>query len=57
VGALLATATGGGESGAERALVRAGWMPLRFTWHDLTQRPTAVVAEIRAALAAARDRQ
>ena len=32
------------------ALVRAGWTVLRFTWHDLTTRPTYVVAEIRAAL-------
>ena len=33
------------------ALVRAGWVVLRFTWHDLTKRPGYVVAEIRAALA------
>jgi very-short-patch-repair endonuclease len=32
------------------ALVRAGWKLLRFTWHDLTNRPQCVVAEIRAAL-------
>jgi very-short-patch-repair endonuclease len=32
------------------ALVRAGWKLLRFTWHDLTERPQYVVAEIRAAL-------
>lgn len=35
------------------ALVRARWNLLRFTWHDLTNRPDYVVAEIRAALAAA----
>jgi very-short-patch-repair endonuclease len=35
------------------ALVRAGWRLLRFTWHDLVQRPRYVVAEIRAALLAA----
>jgi very-short-patch-repair endonuclease len=35
------------------ALVRARWELLRFTWHDLTNRPDYVVAEIRAALAAA----
>jgi len=35
------------------ALVRARWDLLRFTWHDLTNRPDYVVAEIRAALAAA----
>lgn len=33
------------------ALVRARWDLLRFTWHDLTNRPDYVVAEIRAALA------
>jgi very-short-patch-repair endonuclease len=32
------------------ALVRAGWQLLRFTWHDLTDRPAHVIAEIRAAL-------
>jgi very-short-patch-repair endonuclease len=32
------------------ALVRAGWTVLRFTWHDLVNRPAYVVAEIRAAL-------
>jgi very-short-patch-repair endonuclease len=35
------------------ALVRSGWDLLRFTWHDLTNRPDYVVGEIRAALAAA----
>jgi very-short-patch-repair endonuclease len=35
------------------ALVRARWDLLRFTWHDLANRPDYVVAEIRAALAAA----
>jgi very-short-patch-repair endonuclease len=35
------------------ALVRAGWQLLRFTWHDLTNRPARVIAEIRAALRAA----
>jgi very-short-patch-repair endonuclease len=35
------------------ALVRAGWKLLRFTWHDLINRPRYVVAEIRAALLAA----
>jgi very-short-patch-repair endonuclease len=35
------------------ALVRGGWVVLRFTWHDLTNRPDYVVAEIRAALVAA----
>lgn len=36
----------------QNALVNAGWRVLRFTWHDLTARPEAVIAEIRAALAA-----
>ena len=38
------------------ALVRGRWNLLRFTWHDLTNRPDYVVAEIRAALAAAGSR-
>ena len=37
----------------QNALVRAGWDPLRFTWHDLDGRPNDVVAEIRATLATA----
>ncbi len=32
------------------ALVRAGWDVLRFTWHDLSNRPEYVVGEIRVAL-------
>jgi very-short-patch-repair endonuclease len=32
------------------ALVRAGWAVLRFTWHDLTNRPDYVLAQIKAAL-------
>lgn len=35
------------------ALVRAGWQLLRFTWHDLTNRPAYVISEIRSALLAA----
>ena len=31
----------------QNALVRAGWDPLRFTWHDLDGRPGAVLDEIR----------
>jgi very-short-patch-repair endonuclease len=34
-------------------LTRAGWILLRFTWHDLVSRPSQVVAEIRHALSAA----
>jgi very-short-patch-repair endonuclease len=34
----------------QNALVRAGWVPLRFTWHDLVGRPAEVVAEIRSTL-------
>jgi very-short-patch-repair endonuclease len=32
------------------ALVRAGWTLLRFTWHDLTNRPDYVIGQVRAAL-------
>jgi hypothetical protein len=35
------------------ALTRAGWILLRFTWHDLMNRPMYVLSEIGAALAAA----
>jgi very-short-patch-repair endonuclease len=35
----------------QNALVLAGWTVLRFTWYDLVQRPTQVVAQIRDALA------
>jgi very-short-patch-repair endonuclease len=38
----------------QNAVVLAGWTVLRFTWHDLTQRPNEVIAEIRLAL---HDRQ
>jgi very-short-patch-repair endonuclease len=34
----------------QNALVRDGWDPLRFTWHDLDGRPAAVVDEIWATL-------
>ncbi|MGH3787831.1 MAG: DUF559 domain-containing protein [Pseudonocardiaceae bacterium] len=34
----------------QNGLVLAGWTVLRFTWHDLTSAPQAVVAQIRAAL-------
>jgi len=37
----------------QNALVRNGWAVYRFTWFDLTQRPDAVIAEVRLALAAA----
>jgi very-short-patch-repair endonuclease len=33
-------------------LVLAGWTVLRFTWHDLNERPAQYIAEIRTALAA-----
>jgi very-short-patch-repair endonuclease len=36
------------------ALVRAGWEVLRFTWHDLNNRPDYVLDEVRAALLADR---
>lgn len=35
----------------QNALVNGGWALLRFSWHDLTGRPGAVIAEIRTALA------
>jgi very-short-patch-repair endonuclease len=35
------------------ALTRAGWTLLRFTWHDLVNRPAEVIAEILDALALA----
>jgi very-short-patch-repair endonuclease len=38
------------------ALVRAGWDLLRFTWHDLNNRPDYVLGEIRAALLTAPGR-
>ena len=34
------------------ALVGTGWLVLRFTWHDLVERPDGVVGEIVAAVAA-----
>jgi len=37
----------------QNALVRAGWDPLRFTWHDLDGHPAAVLAEICDTLATA----
>jgi len=37
----------------QNALVRDGWDLLRFTWHDLDGRPSAVVGEVSATLAAA----
>lgn len=36
----------------QNALINGGWRLLRFTWHDLTTRPDAVVHDIRTALAA-----
>ena len=37
----------------QNALMRAGWVVLRFTWHDLVERPDYVVVTVRAALAPA----
>ena len=34
----------------QNALVLAGWTVLRFTWHDLNERPGQVIHEIRMAL-------
>ncbi|MDP9397970.1 MAG: DUF559 domain-containing protein [Actinomycetota bacterium] len=36
----------------QNRLVAAGWVVLRFTWQDLTQRPDEVIARIAAAVAA-----
>lgn len=36
----------------QNSLVLAGWTVLRFTWHDLSQRPERVITEIQAALSA-----
>ena len=37
----------------QNALVRAGWDPLRFTWHDLDGHPATVLAEVLDALTVA----
>jgi very-short-patch-repair endonuclease len=37
----------------QNALVRAGWDPLRFTWHDLDGHPATVLPEVSDALTAA----
>ncbi len=42
-----------GDRRKGNALVRDGWVVLRFTWHDLTRRQRSVVAQIVAALAKA----
>ena len=34
----------------QNAMVNGQWHVLRFTWHDLTDRPAAVITEIRDAL-------
>ena len=34
----------------QNAVVNGRWRVLRFTWHDLTERPEVVLAEIRTAL-------
>lgn len=38
----------------QNALVRAGWTILRYTWHDLVERPAVVLAEIAFAISRAR---
>jgi very-short-patch-repair endonuclease len=42
-----------GDRRKQNALVRAGWVVLRFTWHDLASAPASVVAQIAGALARA----
>ena len=34
----------------QNVLIANGWIVLRFTWHDITQRPQWVLAQIRAAI-------
>jgi len=46
----------GGSGQRQNAVVNGGWHVLRFSWHDLTQRPDAVLADIGAALATADHR-
>lgn len=38
----------------QNTLVRAGWTILRYTWHDLLERPSVVLAEIAHAVSRAR---
>jgi very-short-patch-repair endonuclease len=38
----------------QHALVRAGWTILRYTWHDLVERPKVVLAEIAHAISRVR---
>ena len=37
----------------DRALEAAGWIVLRFSWNDITKRPTSVVRTLKRALAIA----
>jgi len=39
-----------GDRRRQNAIANDGWQVLRFTWHDLTGRPDAAIAEIRTAL-------
>jgi hypothetical protein len=41
------------EKARQNALVTAGYTVLRFTWRDITERPGAVVLQVRSALARA----
>src|SRR5215470_18325130 len=41
-----------GDQRRQNVVALADWTMLRYTWHDLIQRPARVVAEIRTALAA-----
>ena len=47
------TATIRNDRRKQNALVRAGWDPLRFTWHDLDRHPANVLDEVRSTLATA----
>jgi len=41
-----------GDRRRQNAVALADWTMLRYTWHNLIQRPAWVVAQIRTALAA-----
>ncbi len=46
----LAVEVDGWDRAKQNALVIAGWTVLRFTWHDIRDRPADTVARIVAAL-------
>lgn len=44
----------GDDRRRDRAAVLAGWVTVRFSWHEIVQRPDTVVAELESVLAARR---